>query len=268
MNFHNDEWIMNGVKNHYNDLVKEIPEDRVVGVFLQGSQNYGLDYEGSDIDTKAIIIPSFSDIVFNRSPISTTKIRDNEEHIDIKDLRLYFKLFEAQNINFLEVLFTPYFIVNHRYELYWSILLNIKEKVARYDEQRFLRAALGLIDQKLHALKHPYPSKLALIEKYGYDGKQLHHIVRLKEIIERYINGEKFETLLIARNPEYLLELKRNKLPLKEAEELALYTAEGARIIVNDYIKNNSFNLDEEVCYVKDTVQYAIMESSVRSDIM
>ena len=30
----------------------------VLGVFLQGSQNYNLAYEGSDIDTKAIIIPS------------------------------------------------------------------------------------------------------------------------------------------------------------------------------------------------------------------
>lgn len=44
----------------------------VLGVFLQGSQNYGLDYEGSDIDTKAIIIPSFDDFVLNRKPISTT----------------------------------------------------------------------------------------------------------------------------------------------------------------------------------------------------
>lgn len=30
-----------------------------VGLFLQGSQNYNLDYEGSDIDTKAIMLPSF-----------------------------------------------------------------------------------------------------------------------------------------------------------------------------------------------------------------
>lgn len=37
----------------------------VLGVFLQGSQNYQLDYPGSDIDTKAIIIPSFIDFVLN-----------------------------------------------------------------------------------------------------------------------------------------------------------------------------------------------------------
>lgn len=34
---------------------------KVLGVFLQGSQNYGLAYEGSDIDTKCIVLPSFED---------------------------------------------------------------------------------------------------------------------------------------------------------------------------------------------------------------
>ena len=45
-----------------------------VGLFLQGSQNYNLDYEGSDIDTKAIMLPSFSDFVLNAKPLSTTHI--------------------------------------------------------------------------------------------------------------------------------------------------------------------------------------------------
>ena len=43
----------------------------VLGVFLQGSQNYHLDYAGSDIDTKAIIIPTLDDIVLNKQPVST-----------------------------------------------------------------------------------------------------------------------------------------------------------------------------------------------------
>ena len=36
---------------------------KVLGVFLQGSQNYHLEYEGSDIDTKAIVLPGFNDFV-------------------------------------------------------------------------------------------------------------------------------------------------------------------------------------------------------------
>ena len=48
----------------------------VLGVFLQGSQNYNLDYDGSDIDTKAILVPSFEDFVLNRKPVSTTLVKD------------------------------------------------------------------------------------------------------------------------------------------------------------------------------------------------
>lgn len=58
-----------------------------VGLFLQGSQNYNLDYEGSDIDTKVIMLPSFSDFVLNAKPLSTTHIMENNEHVDFKDIK-------------------------------------------------------------------------------------------------------------------------------------------------------------------------------------
>lgn len=78
-----------------------------VGLFLQGSQNYNLDYEGSDIDTKAIMLPSFSDFVLNAKPLSTTHIMENNEHVDFKDIRLMFDCIKKQNVNFVEILFTP-----------------------------------------------------------------------------------------------------------------------------------------------------------------
>lgn len=67
-----------------------------VGLFLQGSQNYNLDYEGSDIDTKAIMLPSFSDFVLNAKPLSTTHIMENNEHVDFKDIRLMFDCIKKQ----------------------------------------------------------------------------------------------------------------------------------------------------------------------------
>ena len=53
---------MERVKEHYTEALSRFSEDRIVGVFLQGSQNYGLDYEGSDVDTKLIVVPSFEDV--------------------------------------------------------------------------------------------------------------------------------------------------------------------------------------------------------------
>ena len=51
MNYHSDAWIMRNVGEHLDESFKYFPEG-VVGIFLQGSQNYGLDYKDSDIDTK------------------------------------------------------------------------------------------------------------------------------------------------------------------------------------------------------------------------
>ena len=115
-NFHSDEWIMNKIQEHYQEALKLYPADRIIGIFCQGSQNYGLDYEGSDIDTKCFLVPTLEDIIFNKKPISTTHIRANEEHIDFKDIRLFLTTVRKQNLNFMEILFTKYKIVNPTYE--------------------------------------------------------------------------------------------------------------------------------------------------------
>ena len=46
----------------------------VMAVFLNGSQNYNLAYEDSDIDCKAIILPSLEDVILNKKAVSTTII--------------------------------------------------------------------------------------------------------------------------------------------------------------------------------------------------
>ena len=61
-----DALIMKRLQDHYDEALQYFPEDRIVGVFLQGSQNYGLDYEGSDVDTKLIVVPTFKDICLNK----------------------------------------------------------------------------------------------------------------------------------------------------------------------------------------------------------
>ena len=168
-NFHSDEWIMARVKEHYDEAASILGESHIIGVFLQGSQNYGLDYEGSDIDTKCIVVPTLEDIAMNKSPISTTHVRENNEHIDLKDVRLYFGTFRKQNLNFLEILFTPYKIINPQYAKWWKMLEEHREDIARYDIQKAINSMYGVAREKYHALEHRYPSKVDLIDKYGYD---------------------------------------------------------------------------------------------------
>lgn len=81
------------LKDHYLESLEYFKENQMVGIFLQGSQNYQLDLPNSDVDTKLIVVPSFKDIALNRKPVSTTHIRANEEHIDFKDIRLHMETF-------------------------------------------------------------------------------------------------------------------------------------------------------------------------------
>ena len=52
MNYHSDEWVMNQINRHYLFANELYDSNQIVGVFCQGSTNYGLDCENSDIDTK------------------------------------------------------------------------------------------------------------------------------------------------------------------------------------------------------------------------
>ena len=132
MNYHSDKWIMDRVREHYAEALTLFPKDRIIGIFYQGSGNYGLDYEDSDVDTKLIVAPTFEDIAMNRKPVSTTHIRANDEHIDLKDVRLYIQTFRKQNLNFLEILFTKYVIINPLYEKEWNRLVAAREDIANY----------------------------------------------------------------------------------------------------------------------------------------
>ena len=162
---------------HFEEAKTLFPEDRIVGLFLQGSQNHGLELSTSDVDTKLIVVPTFEDIALARKPVSTTYVRANDEHIDLKDIRLYIETFRKQNLNFLEILFTDYFIVNPLYAEQWARLVEHREEIARMNVYRAVKSMKGIAMEKFHAMEHPYPTKLDLIEKYGFDGKQVHHLI-------------------------------------------------------------------------------------------
>ena len=224
MNYHSDKWIMDKIQEHYQEALEIYPADRIIGVFCQGSQNYGLDYEGSDIDTKCFLVPTLEDIIFNKKPISTTHIRANEEHIDFKDIRLFLTTVRKQNLNFMEILFTKYKIVNPTYEPMWNRLIENNEQIARYNPVGAVKTMKGIAMEKYHAMEHRYPSKVDIIDKWGYDGKQLSHLIRVDEYLARYIAGEPYADCLITKKPELLIATKdmtNPKFTLEEARTIA-----------------------------------------------
>ena len=215
MDHDKDKRIMLRLHEHLDAVKEKHPE--WVGIFLQGSQNYGLDYEGSDIDSKLIVLPAFEDFVLNKKPHSYTYIMENEEHVDVKDIRLMFDCFRKQNINFVEILFTKYRILNPTYEELFLPVLNIRERIGRYNDFAALNCMVGMALEKRKALCHPYPATMDKIEKFGYDPKQLHHIFRLREFMKRWIEGTPYEDCLVSEMRDMLLQIKLGEKYDKDA---------------------------------------------------
>lgn len=264
-----EEKIMSRLREHYEEALEYFDESRIVGIFLQGSQNYGLDYEGSDIDTKLIVLPTFEDIAFNKRPVSTTHVRANDEHIDFKDLRLYMQTFRKQNLNFLEILFTEFKIVNPLYEPMWNVLVEHREEIARYNEFQAIKSMKGIAMEKYHAMEHPYPSKMEIIEKYGYDGKQTHHLIRVEDYIERYIAGESYESCLTPTPSKvpHMMEYKRHQIPLEIARIEAKQTIDHVIEMADAFTASIKNVGKPEVDAILDGVQRDMMKLAIAIEL-
>ena len=263
-----EEKIWAGLYAHWDDALKHFPENQIVGLFLQGSQNYGLDTEDSDIDTKLIVTPSLKSLAMNDKPVSRTFVRDNEEHMDEKDVRLYIETFRKGNMNFLEILFTDYFIVNPRYVDDWNILVSNREAIARMNPYRVMQAMFGMCGEKNHALQHRYPVKQHIIDEFGYDGKQLAHQERVRHAMIKYAAGDSYWSCIHEPfEPYYQKMLKRHGLRVEEAVAMSDWSLEEARKIRNNFCDMVPNQENEVILNLLKDVQYNIIEKSIREEV-
>ena len=266
-----EEFVKNRVKEHYDYLAKHYDYE-IVYLALQGSQNYGLDiYDEdykSDIDTKAIVLPSFEDFVYNRKPVSETIILPNNEHIDVKDIRIMFDTFKKQNINFIEILFSEFFIVNSKYVKQMSYLRDNAELIAHLNYNQALKCMAGMSKEKLKALQHPYPTILDKIEKFGYDPKQLHHILRMNDFIKKYVQNKPYKECLIPDDKEYLIEIKKGILPCSEAVELANRIDEDTYKVKENNLLEGNDEVDKEALKILDKVKYEVLYNKFKEDLL
>lgn len=261
--------IMKRVQEHYDYL-----QDRgyeIVFLALQGSQNYELDvYDEeymSDVDTKAVILPSFEDFVYNRQPVSETIILENNEHIDVKDVRVMFETYKKQNVNFIETLFSKFKIVNDEYKDLVQILFDNAEEIAHININQALRCMAGMSKEKLKALKHPYPTIVDKIEKYGYDPKQLHHICRMNDFIKRYAKGISYNDCLVPTNKKALIDIKKGILQLEEAESLA-FSLDNDTFIVKEENVTETDIINQKGIDILNKVKFNLLKRKFKEDLL
>lgn len=252
---------MERLQAHYEEAKTIFPEERIVGIFVYGSQNYELDTPESDIDTKCIIVPTFDDICFNRKPVSYTHVRANDEHIEFKDVRLMLNEFRKQNMNFVEILFTKYCVVNPLYADAWNRLTAEKEMVAHYNPVLTVVKMAGMAGRKRKALTHPYPSKLEVLAKFGYDPKQIHHIYRIEKFLRDYITGKSYAESMVPGPlyAPYLYKVKAGALTLEQALAEADKMMTIIDALVEEFKKTGRNESDPRVDDLIDQTQKDIM---------
>ena len=230
---------------------KKILEEKgynVIYIGLHGSQNYNLDDEKSDIDCKAIIMPSLHDIIFRKVTSTTIELEDG--HIDVKDLLTFYDVIRKGNFAYVESINTVYWIGD---EYIKNLFLPIEAN---------LKSMLGAMYEKRKALTHEYPSKHEEFDKWGYDPKQHHHILRLYDIL-RFINQTGVNTpyltyIDINSRRKELINYKRNKnnVALSIVEKDSDEIIEKAKLLIPENYKYESINLDDKInAYIEEKIR-------------
>lgn len=219
-----NEYISKKLETHHDELVKQ--GFSPVYIALVGSQNYGIDTEDSDVDTKAIVLPTLRAVAANERPVSQTVHFDNGEQCDVKDIREMVSCWKKQNVNFLEVLFTEYYMVHKMYARFFKLLRDRREDIAHYDPLRAIMSSGAQGINKCKAIEHISPASEEKINKYGYDPKQLCHAIRMREYCQRYIEGCSFADCINPIDKKYLIYVKQGNLLPTIAREIAKITKE------------------------------------------
>lgn len=193
---------------------------------LYGSQNYGLESADSDVDTKTMLLPSLKMVVGDTKRISTEVVMPDGSLDNCKDLREMFENYLKGNINFVETLYTRYYTCTELYHDEYRELREQRDLIANAQPRRLLHMAAGMAKQKYEAFEHPFEGKKDVLAKWGYDPKQLHHLVRLYYFMAEYYAHQDFESALLcchkqvdADTYKYVMGFKVYPYPYQQAKE-------------------------------------------------
>lgn len=229
---------------------KKILEEKgynVIYIGLYGSQNYNLDDEESDIDVKAIIMPSLHDIIFRK--VTSTTIECKKGNIDVKDLLTFYDVIKKGNFSYIEAINTEYSI-GDKY---------IKDLFKQFKPN--LKSMLGAMHEKRKALTHEYPSKINEFEKWGFDPKQYHHILRLYDLLSYNNRNCYCHSFIKYEDDDYrklLIILKRNKDNLSKGyvEYDSDIIIDKAKSLIPEGYAYEVINIDDEINkYIEDNIK-------------
>lgn len=211
------------VKEHYK-YVEERQFDLSLTPFatvLIGSQNYNLATPSTGVKTRTIMVPKFKALLHRNVPCFGAFSREGGPRCDIVNIKDVVKSWEAQYIDFVEMLFTKFVYVPEAYRDLWEEITSSEcaEKIAHYNTYAVVKNAQYNVAATHKALL----SNSKDIDKYGYSRENLHDLCRLYFFLLSYLSGKKTYPQCLASKEEhkFLLSLKTNPVPLAEATAMA-----------------------------------------------
>lgn len=214
-----EEKIFNDLNYKLEYMKENHPELNIIAIFLQGSQNYGLDDENSDIDTKAFCIPSLTSLIEGKKMVSKIYVLPDNSHIEVKDIRLLPELLRKQNPSYLEILSTDYYLLSN--EKSGQEFMNILGKYKKYIFKRNFRlvqSIKGTFYAEKEQIHKRRPGNEEMFDKYGCDVKSLSHMYRMVYLLGGIREGKSIDELfMIPENfkgknfRKELMDVKRGK---------------------------------------------------------
>ena len=194
---------------------------------LYGSQNYGLDTPNSDVDIKVGFLPSPQDVLLGgkRQATTLTENGSTDNTILAKDLRDVFVEFYKQNLNFLEILVTPWFYASHEFAPIFNELRNNSNDVARYYERGFYLCSCGLFN-KLNTD----------FERGRFDVKKFTFGMYLYDFVSKYHHDYDFKDCFESENTDYYKEVRSTPLTPELFEDYTKYWND-TKILMDAYFQ-------------------------------
>ena len=205
----------------------------VYAIMLKGSQNYNLDDSESDIDANAILIPTPSQLRSDEKP----KFEFPTGEVTCHNIYSFAEIVAKGNPQWIEVCHTEYHIGNSL-DLFKHYDLNPS-------------ALKGMVMEKVTAFDKLYPSRAKYVEQFGYDPKQLHHIIRLYDVLNLDVKVYKYSDDERTR----MLNIKRGRYPGSKEEAFTLRDSYIAKL--------NSIYESKKLAYTPQKVDYQALDTIV-----
>lgn len=168
--------IMRSVQYHH-DLVKSKGYNPIM-TMLVGSQNYGLDHEGSDIDTYSLTVPPWENFLHHEDRKAGIIVAE-DGHCNFKDFWVALSLLEKTSPNSVEYFTSKYIVYDPIYEPILRKFIDDKDKLyaMTHCNYKHMLDAIAGMGHQLEIRNMPY-------------GKRYSHALRLESMVYNFLKSD------------------------------------------------------------------------------